>query len=126
MAVSHRAAASSSGASQPTEQGGGASQPTEQGEASAVDLTEVWSRIRKWGRIPKHVANPETETQHEQNQLFKYLYHQKAKRIPEEVWNAMRDYGVSQPVDEREQFLDELRALGRMPKGKDCNVRDTQ
>ena len=63
---------------------------------------------------------PKTEAEQEEADLWMYLYHQKRKGIPDEVWNELRRYGAPQPVDFRQVLLDDVEAFvkkfRRLPK----------
>ena len=105
-AASSCAAAASSNASQLNEGSQGA-QPV---------LTQAWALIHKFGRFPKRPANPETEAEAEVNSLCNFLYVQKKLGIPDYVWQQMRDYDASQPVDTVQHLIDDIKRLGRYPK----------
>jgi len=86
-----------------------ASQLTEGSRGAQLDLTQAWARIHKFGRFPRKLANPETEAEHEQNTLWNFLYDQKKLGIPDDVWQQMRDYGASQPVDTIQHLIDDIK-----------------
>ena len=90
-----------------------ASQHIGEVSASQPDLTEVWTRIHKFGRFPKRVLDPQSEAEHEENTLFNSLYDAKKLGIPDDVWSEMRNYGASQPVDATQLLIDDLEEFGR-------------
>ena len=89
-----------------------ASQHIGEVSASQPDLTEVWTRIHKFGRFPKRVLDPQSEAEHEENTLFNSLYDAKKLGIPDDVWFEMRNYGASQPVDATQLLIDDLEEFG--------------
>jgi hypothetical protein len=98
-------------------------QPTEQVSASPVDLTDAWADIHKLGRFPQFIASPKSEAQHQENQAWKNLYDAKHRMcgngIPEDVWQEMQNYSASQPVDELQALICQVRDFkainGRYP-----------
>ena len=88
QASAHAAAsmAASSSAASPTS----ALQPTEQAIASKasssgaphpaeVDVTDMWTRIQKFGRFPQRVRAPDSEAEREENALLDFLEKEKTK-----------------------------------------------
>ena len=117
-------AAASSSALQPT--ASSALQPTGQVMASAEStsgasqptvVTQMWTRIQKFGRFHKQfkVIDPDSEAQHEENVLFNFLHKAKKKGIPDDVWGEMRNYGASQPVDATQRLIDDIKKFRRIP-----------
>jgi hypothetical protein len=99
---------SSSSAAQPTddvESSSGAAQPTDDVQSVIQDCRD---RISKFGKFPRRHANPGTEADHEENALWQYLYHRKAK-IPDDVWKDFR----TDIVEELRAFVEEYK---RWPK----------
>jgi hypothetical protein len=88
-------------------------QPTEQVSASPVDLTDAWADIHKLGRFPQFIASPKSEAQHQENQAWKKILDAKHRMcgngIPEDVWQEMQNYGASQPVDELQALICQVR-----------------
>ena len=111
--------ASSSGALQPT---GAASSSG----APRLDLTEVWARIHTFGRFPKKLHCPESAAEHEEDNLFNFLYNTRRKLgIPDDVWDEMRNYTQSVETD-GQKLINEVKALGYYPKESKSNLIETQ
>ena len=104
-------------------------QPTEQVSASPVDLTDAWADIHKLGRLPQFIASPKSEAQHQENQAWKKLYDAKHRMcgngIPEDVWQEMQNYSASQPVDELQALICQVRCFkaktGKFPTRSKTN-----
>ena len=116
---------SGSGASQPASSAGNCSQPATVGtthQAPPEDFAIAWARVTRFGRFPNRIMNPQTEAEQEEADLWMYLWQQKSKGMPDEVWNELLRYGASQPVDEdaNEALLAEaeafVREFRRLPK----------
>ena len=106
--------ASESGTSQPASSAGSCSlsatvSTTYQG--SPEDLAQARARVIKLGRFPNRIMAPKTEAEREEQDLWMYLWTQKRKGIPDEVWNELRRYGAPQPVDFRQVLLDDVEAF---------------
>ena len=88
-------------------------QPTEQVSASPVDLTDAWADIHKLGRFPRFIASPKSEAHHQENQAWKKIVDAKHRMcgngIPEDVWQEMQNYSASQPVDELQALICQVR-----------------
>ena len=113
---------SGSGASQPASSAGSCSQPatvstTHQTPPEDFDLEDLRARVRRLGRFPNRIMNPQTEAEQEENELWSDLWHQKSLGMPDEDWNSLyryRDYqaGAKQRyVDAREAVIDDVEAL---------------
>ena len=68
-----------------------ASQPGLQVNASQLDVTEVWSRIHKFGRFPKRLMDPQSEDEHQEQKLWAFVYNAKKHGIPDDIWQEMRE-----------------------------------
>ena len=78
-----------------------------------MDLTDAWADIHKLGRFPRFIASPTSEAHHQENQAWKKLYDAKHRMcgngIPEDVWQEMQNYSASQPVDELQALICQVR-----------------
>ena len=87
---------SGSGASQPTSSAGSCSQSatvSTTDESRKKDIASAWARLKRFGRFPNRIMNPQTKAEQEEADLWMYLYHQKSLGMPDEVWNRLRRYG---------------------------------
>ena len=111
---------SGSGASQPTSSAGSCSQSatvSTTDESRKKDIASAWKRLKKFGRFPNRIMNPQTEAEQEEADLWMYLYHQKSLGMPDEVWNRLRRYGDTRAwnmqvaVDAREAVIADVEAF---------------
>ena len=116
---------SGSGASQPASSAGSCSQPATVStthQAPPEDFDPIaWARVRRLGRFPNRIMNPQTEAEQEETDLWMHLYLQKSLGMPDEVWNSLRRYGNMQvAVDAREAVIADVEAFvkkfRRLPK----------
>ena len=84
-------------------------------DASQLDVTELWARIRNHGHFPRRHPCPENEVDEQGNDLWTSLYRAKW-HIPDDVWGDMRSYGIHQPMSKTQKLLDEIRNFGNHPK----------
>ena len=87
---------SGSGASQPASSAGSCSQSatvSTTDESRKKDIASAWARLKRFGRFPNRIMNPQTEAEQEEADLWMYLYLQKSLGMPDEVWNRLRRYG---------------------------------
>ena len=78
-------------------------------------------------RFPKKISCPESAAQHEEDNLWNFLYNAKKLVIPDDVWSEMRNYSASQVVESQgEKLINEVKALGYYPKESKSNLIETQ
>ena len=109
---------SGSGASQPASSAGSCSQPatvstTHQTPPEDFDLEDLRARVRRLGRFPNRIMNPQTEAEQEEKELWSSLWHLKSLGMPDEDWNSLYTMGraMQRYVDAREAVIDDVEAL---------------